>query len=514
MASKLSSGITEIVKGAGIVMVGSVAYNFLSFIYKFIAARYLTVEEFGMLTIGIIVVGISFTFAKLGIPSGAKRFISFYIGKNDYSRVRGIVLSSYGIVAAASLLVGLVIFVFSDLISVAVFDTPELSDVLRIFAVAVPFGAIMSLSYEMTLGFKKPFFKVLIKTVFDRCFSIVLLLAVIFFGGGLLYVSASFLGGYVLAAIASVVIVYFFLRQYKGKKVVYENKKLFYFSLPLIFTGVAGVIMTRIDKVIVGFFLGPEIVGVYAVAFAISNMLVIGLGSMNALYFPIVTRYFSQGMNELMGRVYESVTRLAFLVSFPVFLVFVLFSSQIITILYGFEYSKGDLAMIILSVSFMMVVFLGPVIVTTKAIDKTKSLFYYTFIAMIVNVILNFTLIPLLMPYGLGMEAAAFSTLVALFLKHYLLLREVKKSITVRIFHHYYIKYLISGFVATVVFFIIKGFMVEINLIMMMLLAFSFAMVYGVSLLLLKSFTEEDKMLLKAIEKKIGIKKSIVERVL
>ncbi|MFW6383311.1 MAG: oligosaccharide flippase family protein [Nanoarchaeota archaeon] len=513
MANERVLGIQEIVKGAGIVFIGTFLSYFLSFIYNLIAANYLSVEEFGMLTTGIMVLSISLVLAKLGMPNGAKRFVSFYLAKNDYKRVKGIIYSSYFIVGIFSVLTGLVVFLFSGMIAEKIFHSAELAPVLRVFALAIPFSSIILLSAAVSLGFRKAIYKVVVEAGAEKGLRILFFVIVMLLGGGAIYASGAYLAGVVFGAIVSVFLVFNLAKKHNVKRAVYEHKELIYFSLPLIFTGVTGTLMRRFDKLIVGYFLGPSFVGIYAIAFSFAHILTISLSSLGALYNPIATSYFAKGKLETMARTYESVTRLSFIVSFPILLVFILFSEQVINVLYGESYTVGAGAMVILSVTFMLSLFLGPTSQTMLVINKTKQIFYISAIAAAINLSFNFILIPLLMPYNLGLEGAATATLIALAVQHILLLREIKKTVYVRAFHSYYIKYLISGAIAIGVFYFAGGIL-QINLITMILLAIGLAGVYGVALILLKSFTDEDKMLLKAIEKKIGIKTSIVDRVL
>jgi len=81
-AIKSNAAIKSAAKGAGIVFIGIFLSKFLSYLYRAIVAR-IGPEQYGMLSIGLAVIGIISFFPLCGLDLGVVRFVSFYKGKND-----------------------------------------------------------------------------------------------------------------------------------------------------------------------------------------------------------------------------------------------------------------------------------------------------------------------------------------------------------------------------------------------------------------------------------------------
>ena len=93
--------------------------------------------------------------ATLGLQLGSTRQIAYYRGKDDTSKVRGVVLSSLQLAVIASILLCLVLFFTSNIISTNIFHSPELSTPLRIFSITIPFSVLIGIFTSIFRGFDR-----------------------------------------------------------------------------------------------------------------------------------------------------------------------------------------------------------------------------------------------------------------------------------------------------------------------------------------------------------------------
>jgi O-antigen/teichoic acid export membrane protein len=100
----------------------------------------------------------------------------------------------------------------------------------------------------------------------------------------------------------------------------------------------------------------------------------------------------------------KAVSFISFLVSFPVFLI-ILFFPQFILGLFGHEFQAGSYAMIVLSVGQLFAAFSGSTVILMNMTGKEKAVLYLLIISVVINLLLNYYLIPVL-----GINGAAFAT--------------------------------------------------------------------------------------------------------
>ena len=73
-----------------------------------------------------------------------QRFVSFYKGKGYKGRIKGTILCALKISLPLSIIFAVILFFHADWVSIRVSHQPELTPVLRIFAIAIPFSVLAS----------------------------------------------------------------------------------------------------------------------------------------------------------------------------------------------------------------------------------------------------------------------------------------------------------------------------------------------------------------------------------
>ena len=95
--------IKKMVKGTGIVLIGNVSNKVLGFVFFILIIKYTTQEEFGLFSLGIAIINIIATLSALGFGRGIPRYISYQLGKREYSKAWGSIVSSFRICSFTSL---------------------------------------------------------------------------------------------------------------------------------------------------------------------------------------------------------------------------------------------------------------------------------------------------------------------------------------------------------------------------------------------------------------------------
>ena len=118
-----------------------------------LVARNFTQAEYGIFSLGLILFAILVEISLLGFQDGAARQIGYYRGKNNSSMVRGVIVSSIQVVLITSIMLAIILFFTSDVLSIKVFHDPLLAVPLKVFAFAIPFFAMIHISVSIFRGF-------------------------------------------------------------------------------------------------------------------------------------------------------------------------------------------------------------------------------------------------------------------------------------------------------------------------------------------------------------------------
>jgi len=203
------------------------------------------------------------------------------------------------------------------------------------------------------------------------------------------------------------------------------GKELLLFSIPLLLSSILGFVMTWIDTLMIGYYLSATSVGVYNAAAPIAKLLPVILNSVAFLYVPVASKLYAQNRVNDLAELYQSLTRLVFFFTFPMFVIIILYPETILGYLFGSKYITATPALRILAVGFIVHVFFGLNGMSLVIIGKTTLNLVGELIAVFVNVILNILLIPKYHLIGAAI-ATTFSYILANLVRSFWLYRLMK----------------------------------------------------------------------------------------
>jgi len=147
---------------------------------------------------------------------------------------------------------------------------------------------------------------------------------------------------------------------------------------------------------------------------------------------PSVSKLYDDGEKSEIQFIYSIVAKWSFLLTLPVFVVFVVSSDHLLTMVFGHEYSDGELPLVILSIGFLINSMLGPGALTLTAVGQNKRHMYGNILATVVNVLLNVVFI-----IRLGIIGAAAATTIAYTIQNiyyiYVLRKDTLNKLPIRI---------------------------------------------------------------------------------
>lgn len=513
MSQTLNDSLAKITKGTGIVFVGYLVSMLLGFIGRPLIVRCGTEADYGVYSLALVILNICVVIATLGLPTGTSRSIAYARGQNDSEGVQKLIPASVQLGLIAGISLGIILFFTSDIIAAKIFHDATLGLPLRIFALGIPISALINILVSVFQGFEdvKPtaYFQYILRSLLLPLF----LLPIIFLKLPFTGVFYAFLAS--LAVSCVVLIVYAVKRlsfPIKFRTRLDTNpvaRELLKFSLPLLGMAMLGLVIGSADTVMLGGLKSSVEVGLYNAARPLVDVISAPLPALGLIYLPVASGLYAQGLMLELRRNFSILTKWLVSATLPLFLILFLFPETVLGFLFGASYTSAATTLRILSLGLIINNFFGPVGPTLIVMGKVRFIMWVYLAAALLNVGLNFALIPPLGIEGAAIAYAIVINFVALAYcgKLYSLARAQPLS-----------KNLLKPALASVALvflfqFIFRNF-VTVTWWMLPLLFILYYGIYGLAILLTKSFDQEDIGMLLAIEKRAGVNLSFVKKIL
>lgn len=492
-------GILIIARGAGIGFLGIVVGSGLRYIFQIIVARNLGAPLFGVFFLGLAVFKIFGMIGELGLTQGLIRYVALYRGEGDERRVKGVIILSLKIAITASIVIAVLLIIFSKTIAEDLFHNIELTNILRLFALALPFATLTTMLIFTTQGFKIMRYKVLVREILEPFLRIVIVIILIMVGLSLYGAAVA----YLIPVIAGAIFSFYCLKKVfpqitdKSLKPSYETKKLLNFSWPLLLVQFFGVSMLWMDTIILGFFKSSQEVGIFSAAQRTALLVSIVKISFDGIFAPVISDIYNRGEIRKLSQYFQTVTKWIFTFSFPLFLLVVFFADSILS-LFGPEFTQGASSLFILSLAWIIYAAVGSVGQIIVMTGRQKLHLINIVCVLSVNLILNLFLIP-----KYGITGAALATFAAISLMGVIELVQVYLFLKIQPYRMDFFKPLSAGALSLLILFAIFRLLGSPpGLVMIILGSLMFLIIY-ILVLFVFGLQEEDKLVLKKVKEKI-----------
>ena len=192
-------------------------------------------------------------------------------------------------------------------------------------------------------------------------------------------------------------------------------------ALPFAVMALVGSIMGNTDIFMLGIWKAPEDIGLYAAAQRFFQFIIIVPSMIASASFPLMARLANKD-NEKFKVVLEKTLEVFMLIGIPITFGGLILANQIIPLVFGQAYLEAipvfQILMIMLLVSFPLILLINSIFVY----NQQKKLVAANIFGVIMNVILNFFLIP-----KFGITGAAVATLASTSIITWTMWRKMKK---------------------------------------------------------------------------------------
>lgn len=190
-----------------------------------------------------------------------------------------------------------------------------------------------------------------------------------------------------------------------GEVSVANIKSLLAFSKFQFIASVGGRIYQWMDIAIVGFLLSQRYVGAYEVAWQVTLLVLLLSNSISLSIFPQISRWEAEAATEKIESTVSNAVAFALYVSIPALVGGTIYATEILTFVFGREYTIATTVLIVLLVEKLFQSYHAIVESSVRALNRPDLAARAT----VITVVINFILSPLLI-IGIGFVGAAIAT--------------------------------------------------------------------------------------------------------
>ena len=401
--------VGKVGKGAVVSLVGSVLHLVCTFVSYGLITRYITKEQFGVLSLSLACVNIISVLCCFGIDKGLPGFVARWQQKRGRSEVLRTIFSSLLFCGATSFVIMLLVVYFAPSLT-RWFPQTGFVQTLRLMAwsvFAITVSSLIVAYLQVELSAMGKFYKESLAAVLRL---ILVVLAI--------YLHATF-NQLILVHVAVFLAVFLFLSYYFLKKVRGLLRSRFSFTItrqlvrhssPLFLSEFLIVVYLWSDTMILGLFFPADEVGVYNAGLRLISLFRLCYFSLGFIYLPVASQLFSQRQLVQLGFLYSALTKWSVVLIVPFFSFCIVLPDYTMGLFFGPDYGDHNgLFFRLLCVTFFLNMVVGFSEMTLIAMNRNKTVLYCLAVMVICNVVFCLFLIP-----AYGKVGAAMAKLIAM----------------------------------------------------------------------------------------------------
>ena len=410
LKSKLSqdANLKELVTGSAITFVLKMGGMSLGYIVVYMISRKNGADGVGyyslinqlLLLLGVV--------ATLGMNVSVLRYVGQYNNPTDAPQMRNLYARILTLIIPVSIVLGLLVFLFAEQIAWFVFKNIDYTQAIEITGIALPFFALNRVGVEFIRGLKKLKISEFIRSILRP--AVVAICLLIYWSETIpnIYIIYFFVLGVVLNSFLSNGAIWVHLLRLKApEKRELSKKELVKVSTPMMVTAISSTLMGAVSLFLIEYFATTDKVGIYGVAFRISQLIAIVLIVVNTIAAPKFSELFwAKKMVELQ-RVIQQSAKMMFWAALFLSAAVILGSGWILKI-FGSDFVEGQWTLIVLVLGQLVNAATGSVGLFLNMSGNQKILRNTALISLAIQCIIAVALIP-----NIGILGAAIASTIS-----------------------------------------------------------------------------------------------------
>ena len=401
-AQRQKMGNQRIGKDAVTLTAAKMITLLIGLVSSMLLARFRTLEEYGTYSQILLVIGLANAFFMLGLPNS----INYFLGRSDSKEERKHFLSVYYTLnTSMCFIMGIVLSAAVPLI-VSYFDNEHIKDFIYILAV-LPWTKVIigSISHVLVVYGKTQ--KLTLFNAVNASIAVIAILIVKLFNWSF----QAYMLIYLIGESFMMLWVYFIVSKLEsGITPSFDFKlikSIFKFSIPIGLASLVGTLTLECDKLVIGKLFDTETLAIYTNSAKELPFTIIAT-SLTAVLLPQMAKKLKESRSKEAIDLWKTTVELSYIFMSFIVTVLVVYSPQIMTILYSEKYLPGvNVFRIYSMVLLLRITYFGMIL---NSSGKTKFILYSSIITLVVNVVLD-----IILYYLFGIIGPALATFISIF---------------------------------------------------------------------------------------------------
>ncbi|RAP52737.1 MAG: hypothetical protein BZ138_02365 [Methanosphaera sp. rholeuAM270] len=405
----------KVLKNSFILLIGNLLFRLGGYVNRLLMSRMLGPEGYGLYGLTLPFQGIFQILSAGGLPPAISKYVAQYNAQDEKALTRQVILTATKFMVLMAILLSIILLFSSDFIANSIFHKPLVVWPLRAVSLITPFSVVVGAMRGAFQGVYKNEY-----TVYNRLAEQIatIVFACVFVYCGL-YAMGAVLGGafgFIVSAITAV----FLYKRYISPLFESEDSlnlsfreelnllwMLIKFAVPVAITALSEMAIYDVGTLVIGVLMLSSDVGYYNAADPISRIpLVISL-SVSTVLLPATAEAYALNNHDLMQEYVVDCLRYSILTVLPLCVLISVFSTPIISLLFGSAYISGSgaLSILVIGMSFYSIYMICSSIL--QGIGHPKLPMYILLVGTVINIVLNAGFV-----YEFGIVGAAIATTI------------------------------------------------------------------------------------------------------
>jgi O-antigen/teichoic acid export membrane protein len=339
-------------------------------------------------------------FAGLGMEVGLGRFVMRYLVEDRPGAVRVALRNTAGVSVTLSALLGLGLFFSAPQVAALLgFTVASGADIVRVFAVALPFAAVANWALGATRAFQDIRHTVLIDKLFRSVVQLGLVGLCIAWARGLVELAVA----WVLPMVLSAALALWALRSVTRRRLPAAEAEeptdavvgeFWRFTWPRSVAQISQMVIQRADIIIIGAIISPAAAAVYTAATRFVPLGQIGVQAVQQVIQPRFTELIAKGDTDTLRDVFRVTTSWNMALAWPIYLVIGAVPQLYLAIFGDGFVEQGRWVVVLMALAMLAGVATGPVDTMLLMSGRSSLSLVNSLVALVIDIGLCFALIP------------------------------------------------------------------------------------------------------------------------
>lgn len=411
--------LKKIISSSGINFLFRVFGLGTSFLIVLLISRLFGVANYGSYSLTFTIAQATAMIFGLGIPNA----LIMLTGNRNFNEIEAkkLLFKGLKITLLFSLIPTILFYLSANFIAVKLFDNIALNHFLEIVAYTIPFFILHELFLYYFISVKKFIPYNIFMFVLPNLFLTLFLFLFYFMAKTDFYTFLAFALSIILIVFIEFIVVYE-SKIHKTPNVI-SSKTLIKTASPMLFSGLLLYLLNWTDVIMLGIMTNEREVGIYNIAYKIGSVGFLVIVSVSTIITPKIAELYGSGNLQELKKLIHGSTRLISILTIPLVLVLVI-GSEFVLSFFGENVISGSSTLIIVAIGVLFSAIAGNVDQILNMTNNQVILRNITILSFLINIILNFLLIP-----NYGIKGAAIASLISNIVINSLCVYYIKKKL-------------------------------------------------------------------------------------